>query len=54
MVTPYITDALRYLRVTQQGKLWIANLFAHVFSEEHGISSLGPERAQVRPVTTSE
>lgn len=50
MVTPYIADALRYLQVTQQGKLWIANLFAHVFSEEHGMSALGPERAQVRPV----
>ena len=50
MVTPYITDALRYLQVTQQGKLWISNLFAHVFSEEHGLRALGPERAQVRPV----
>ena len=46
MVTPYIRDALRYLQVTQQGKLWISNFFAHVFSEEHGIHSLGPERAQ--------
>ena len=34
-VTPYIGDALRYLRVTQEGKQWIANLYAHVFSEEH-------------------
>jgi hypothetical protein len=34
-VKPYIEDALRYLRVTQEGKLWIANLYAHVFSEEH-------------------
>jgi hypothetical protein len=34
-VKPYIGDALRYLRVTQEGKLWIANLYAHVFSEEH-------------------
>jgi hypothetical protein len=34
-VKPYIVDALRYLRVTQEGKLWIANLYAHVFSEEH-------------------
>jgi len=35
MVTPYIGQALRYLRVTQEGKQWIANLFAHVFAEEH-------------------
>jgi hypothetical protein len=34
-VRPYIGDALRYLRVTQDGKLWIANLYAHVLSEEH-------------------
>ena len=34
-VRPYIGDALKYLRVTQEGKQWIANLYAHVFSEEH-------------------
>jgi hypothetical protein len=34
-VTPYISDALRYLQVTQEGKEWIARLYAHVFSEEH-------------------
>jgi hypothetical protein len=35
VVTPYIGDGMRYLRVTQEGKQWIANLFAHVFAEEH-------------------
>ena len=34
-VRPYIGDALKYLRVTQEGKQWIANLYAHVFSAEH-------------------
>ena len=34
-VTPYIAEGLRYLRVTQEGKQWIANLYAHVFAEEH-------------------
>jgi hypothetical protein len=34
-VTPFITEGLRYLRVTQEGKQWIANLYAHVFAEEH-------------------
>ena len=34
-VRPYIGDALRYLRVTQEGQQWIANLYAHVFSIEH-------------------
>ena len=35
MVQPYIGDALRYLRVTQEGQQWIANLYANVFSMEH-------------------
>jgi hypothetical protein len=35
VVRPFIEDALRYLRVTQEGKLWIANLYANVFSTEH-------------------
>jgi len=35
VVRPYIEDALRYLRVTQDGKLWIANLYANVFSMDH-------------------
>jgi hypothetical protein len=36
VITPYIQDALRYLRVTQEGKQWIANLHSHVFAVEHG------------------
>jgi len=35
VVRPFIGDALRHLRVTQEGKLWIANLYANVFSTEH-------------------
>src|SRR5215475_14647580 len=35
VVRSYIEDALRYLRVTQEGKQWIANLYANVFSIEH-------------------
>jgi hypothetical protein len=34
-VKPFIVDALRYLRVTQEGKQWTANLFSHVFAVEH-------------------
>ncbi|HTS94597.1 MAG TPA: hypothetical protein VMG55_21480 [Stellaceae bacterium] len=34
-VRPVIGEGLRCLRVTQEGKQWIANLYAHVFSEEH-------------------
>ena len=41
---PYIDDGLRYLRMTQNGKQWIANLYSHVFAEEHDLPCLGPER----------
>jgi hypothetical protein len=34
-VNPYIQGALGYLRVTQEGKQWIANLHSHVFEVEH-------------------
>jgi hypothetical protein len=35
VVRPYIEHALRYLRVTQEGQMWIATLYANVFSTEH-------------------
>lgn len=35
VVSPYIQDALGYLRVTQEGKQWIANLYSQVFAAEH-------------------
>ncbi len=34
-VNPYIQDALHYLRLTQEGQQWIANLHSHVFDVEH-------------------
>jgi hypothetical protein len=34
-VSPYIKDALQYLRVTEDGKQWIANVHSHVFDAEH-------------------
>lgn len=36
VVLPYVEAALGYLRITQEGKEWIANLHAHVFDVEHG------------------
>jgi hypothetical protein len=45
-VRPYISEGLRYLRKTQEGQLWIANLFSHVYSEQQGEPSYGPERRQ--------
>jgi hypothetical protein len=34
-VRPYIGEALHYLRITQEGKQWVANLYANLFSMEH-------------------
>ncbi len=47
VVSPYIGTSLHHLRVTQEGKQWIANLYANVFAEEHGIPALGPARSTV-------
>ncbi|NET35118.1 MAG: metal-dependent phosphohydrolase [Cyanothece sp. SIO1E1] len=35
VVYPYIKDGLRYLKLTQQGKQIIANLYSNVFEVEH-------------------
>lgn len=35
VVSRYIQDGLCHLRMTQEGKQWIANLYAHVFAVEH-------------------
>ncbi len=43
-VRPHIEDGLHYLQMSQSGKQWIANLYSHVFAEEHRLTSFGPER----------
>ena len=48
-VEPYIGDALQHLARTVEGKQWIANLYAHVFVEEHARWRLGPQRSNPRP-----
>ncbi len=45
-VGPYIGEGLNYLRMTQQGKQWIANLYAHIFAAEHDQPQLGPQRGE--------
>lgn len=35
MVSPYIQEGLRCLRVTHEGKQWIASLNSHIFAVEH-------------------
>ncbi|MBE0681786.1 MAG: metal-dependent phosphohydrolase [Anaerolineales bacterium] len=34
-VSPYIKDAIQYLRLTEDGKQWVANMYSHVFDAEH-------------------
>ena len=46
VVTPYIGAALHCLGMTQEGKVWVANLYAHIFAEEHRLPTLGAERAR--------
>ena len=47
-VEPYIGPALRHLERTAEGRLWVAQLYAHVFVEEHARGRAGPERGQGR------
>jgi hypothetical protein len=48
IVSPLIQSALSYLRLTHEGKQWVAHLYAHVFAAEHGEPVLGPELAVPR------
>ncbi|MCZ6616605.1 MAG: metal-dependent phosphohydrolase [Gammaproteobacteria bacterium] len=43
-VYPYITEGLRFLRKTQDGQQWIANLFHHLHNEQENEPGWGPER----------
>ena len=47
-VEPYLGPALRHLERTAPGRLWVAQLYAHVFVEEHARHRFGPERGQGR------
>src|SRR3954447_600863 len=42
-VEPFVGDAIAYLRLTAEGRQWIANLFSNVFAMEHEIRLMGPE-----------
>tara|TARA_B100001964_G_C14177574_1_gene574561 strand:+ start:348 stop:1295 length:948 start_codon:yes stop_codon:yes gene_type:complete len=46
VVTPFITEGIRFLRRTQEGQKWVANLYANVFTEEHEAPAYGPERRE--------
>jgi hypothetical protein len=44
---PFLDPAVRHLSITQEGKEWLARLYANVFTEEHEIACSGPERAAI-------
>jgi hypothetical protein len=46
-VSPLVKDAIKYLRVTQTGKKWLANLYSNIFLEEHSTKWFGAERGHV-------
>jgi hypothetical protein len=48
-VERHITDALRYLEMTMEGKQWTATLYAHVFAIEHNRRRMGPQGGVFRP-----
>jgi hypothetical protein len=41
-VERYIGDALRYLEMTMEGRLWTATLYSHIFAIEHKRRHMGP------------
>jgi hypothetical protein len=41
VVLAYIGEAVNYLNVTQEGKQWVANLYAHVHKVEHDLLGAG-------------
>ncbi len=43
-VEPFISDGLRYLGMTVEGKRWIASLYGNVFMAEHHRLTSGPAR----------
>lgn len=45
-VYPYITEALKLLRKTQEGQQWTASLFHHLHNEQENEPVWGPERAR--------
>lgn len=47
-VEPHVQVAILHLDRTQEGKAWLAQLYSHVFVEEHLRRRAGPERAHNR------
>jgi hypothetical protein len=45
-VEPFLGEAVDALNMTAEGRLWLANLYAHVFVIEHGRRTMGPNSAR--------
>jgi len=45
-VEPFLGEAVDALNMTSEGRLWLANLYSHVFVIEHGRRGMGPNSAQ--------
>lgn len=43
-ISHLLTDAVKYLRMTETGKKWLSNLFFNIYSEEHFTNQLELER----------
>jgi hypothetical protein len=42
-VERYISQAMRYLEMTMEGKQWTATLYSHIFAIEHNRLRMGPQ-----------
>ena len=42
-VEPYISNAIRHLELTMEGRQWVAQLYSNVFSIEHHRQHMGPQ-----------
>jgi len=46
-VYPYIQNAMEHLKLTQEGKQILANLFSHVFEVEHELDTTSAQNAEI-------
>jgi len=45
-VEPFLGEAVHALNMTAEGRLWLANLYSHVWVIEHGRRAMGPNSAR--------
>jgi hypothetical protein len=45
-VEPFLGEAVHALNMTAEGRLWLANLYSHVWVIEHGRRAMGPNAAR--------